>query len=269
METLEGLVAYHNCRGVQDLISELSLSPYLSAARYLLEASDGFRILTGFPVAGMPETDGPPGAIVLADALVKLGKNVEVVSWKEAVDVFEAAAPRTYYRLLENFSSSNCEILPIITVEVCGSVSDGTYRNFRGEDISAFVPDFEGQFGKYAAVSIGDGGNEFGMGNASPHFFEKWKVIPPVSKCLFLIPAVTSNFGCYALVKGLECLTRFDLLPDPNLHIRMIENLVAKGCVDGMSGTQELKIDGEDLSVTFSVLSRIKSFDCQGLSQPR
>ncbi|HEX7378661.1 MAG TPA: glutamate cyclase domain-containing protein, partial [Pirellulales bacterium] len=61
------------------------------AARDLAERGDAVAIVTGFCVADldppMAETDGPPGALYLARALLALGKKVALVSDGSGLDL--------------------------------------------------------------------------------------------------------------------------------------------------------------------------------------
>ena len=81
------LATARNDRGMQDLLAALG-NTAADAARILLDENDPIVICTGFPVNGAPETDGPPGAFALADALRSLGKTVSVASWGQALQIF-------------------------------------------------------------------------------------------------------------------------------------------------------------------------------------
>ena len=66
----------------------LALRPYLpddycsQAGQFIMDNPGGVIIVTGFYVvmAGKPETDGPPGAIAIGEALKGLGRAVTYVS---------------------------------------------------------------------------------------------------------------------------------------------------------------------------------------------
>ena len=66
----------------------LALRAYLpddycsQAAQFIMDNPGGVIIVTGFYVvmAGKPETDGPPGAIAIGEALKGLGRTVTYVS---------------------------------------------------------------------------------------------------------------------------------------------------------------------------------------------
>jgi hypothetical protein len=255
-----GLATTRNDRGMRDLLSALSGDPARKAARDLLEARHPIVICTGFPVNGMPETDGPPGAFALLDALRTLGKNAKIASWPGAVEIFSKIRRDLDYVEVPVGSTKPAlqnEDLAIVTIEICGQAIDGTYRNMRGLDISATAPRFELVFGTDSLMSVGDGGNEFGMGSAPGWFFETHSVMPPISHTKNLIPASTSNYGAYATIKELEWAAERRLLPNPNEHIELITALVEAGCVDGFSGESKLAVDGRSLGETLDLLKRL------------
>jgi len=249
------LATARNDRGMQDLLAALG-NTAADAARILLDENEPVVICTGFPVNGAPETDGPPGAFALADALRSLGKAVSVASWDQALQIF--AKVRGDLSFLQVPVGRDDVGGPargaVVTIEVCGQCDDGSYRNMRGVDIGASAPRFESVFGMRSIVSVGDGGNEFGMGSAPDSFFRKWRVMRPVSTTECLVPAAVSNYGAYAIIKELERATQRTLLPDPADHLALIRALVAAGCVDGYTGQPTLTVDGEDIAATGRLL---------------
>src|SRR5262245_22306589 len=77
-----------NDRGMVDLLDTMPDDPARKAAAALLEVETPIVVCTGFPVNGSPETDGPPGAFALIDALCALGKTIKLASWLEALQIF-------------------------------------------------------------------------------------------------------------------------------------------------------------------------------------
>src|SRR5258705_140784 len=56
----------------------------------------------------------------------------------------------------------------LVAIERPGRARDGTYRNMRGADVSAWNARIDELFvrpGRVTTVGVGDGGNEIGMGN--------------------------------------------------------------------------------------------------------
>ena len=58
----------HDRRGISQLKPYLPANNYLETARFILERPGRVLLTTGFYVNGIAETDGPPGAAVLARA---------------------------------------------------------------------------------------------------------------------------------------------------------------------------------------------------------
>ncbi len=177
----------------------------LGAARFLLDnlpPEDGLVcIATGFPMGGgVPETDGPVGAAMLARALHQaLGVTTVLVTdqgWEESLraacigaglspmplqengverirylrPVYVAAVPRD-----EASAANACarimQLKPdmLIAIERPGKNHLGVYHGMNGRPLAGFLSDVEGLFelGREAGVpvlAIGDGGNEIGMG---------------------------------------------------------------------------------------------------------
>ncbi|MEQ1695240.1 MAG: glutamate cyclase domain-containing protein [Hyphomicrobiaceae bacterium] len=259
--TVSELCVMNNRRGMADLLTILGGDPVAQAANALLSDTRPIVVCTGFPVSGRPETDGPPGAIAIVDALEKLGRPVRLATSRDTLEIIKRVRPRyEFIEISENPSAAPerlCDVA-LVTIEICGRCSDGTYRNMRGVDISNVAPKFELTFGCQSLISIGDGGNEFGMGSAGPKFFEAYKsVSPPTSNAEHLIPASVSNYGGYALVCEMQKQTGQNLLPNPARHVLLIEELVSFGMVDGFSGLMENLVDGESLNSTLRFLSSL------------
>jgi hypothetical protein len=253
-----------NDRGMQDVLEAMPFDPAQAAARALAEEQRPIVVCTGFPVKGQPETDGPPGAFALIDALRRLGKSVKLASWDDALEVFRKVRPDLDEIELIRVPAGPVEAIEaidgmaVVTIEICGRCADGSYRNMRRVDIGAVAPRFEDMFGTMSLVSFGDGGNEFGMGSAPDSFFEQWQVARPVSRTQNLVPASISNYGAYAAIKELEGITGTKLLPDPAEHVAVIRALVELGCVDGFTGEAKPAVDGQDLGETEQLLQRLR-----------
>jgi hypothetical protein len=246
-------------RGMQFLLSLLGGDPAREAALAVVAHPAPLVVCTGFPVGGFPETDGPPGAIVLTDALLALGKPVSFASFPAVLGAVREVRPDYDLVPAPVGEQSCCEALGgvcAITIEACGQCGDGLYRNMHGGDISAMAPRFEALIGRRSLISIGDGGNEFGMGAAPEAFFTRWNVTPPQSEAQILAPASVSNYGAYAVIREMEKLTGERLLPGVEEHLNLIAGLVERGFVDGYSGKPgALAVDGRPLGETGRILS--------------
>ena len=144
------LVTQGSDRGMNSMLRALPRNPGRDAACALVEEERPIFVVTGFPVNGNPETDGPPSAFALIDALRVIGKTVKIASWREALEIFSMAHrdPDSIAVPVEKLGFTKLiEGHAIVTIEVCGRCADGTYRNMHGDDISAQAPRFEDVFG--------------------------------------------------------------------------------------------------------------------------
>lgn len=230
-----------------------------AAARALLDARGPVALATGFPVGGRPETDGPVGVLALAWALHALGRSVRLVSWEEALDAFAPEAPFAQRVSVPRGRPAEFEATTaVVTVELCGRQEDGTYRNMRGEDVSAEAPWLEPALGARALVSVGDGGNEFGMGSAPREWFRGRAFGRPVSACEHLVLGQSSNWGSLALVASLGAASGRVLLPEPERYRGWLESLARRGLVDGVTRRAEPTEDGLPLERGLAVLARLR-----------
>lgn len=236
--------------------------PAREAAAAAMASPSPILVCTGFPVRGRPETDGPPGAVVLMDALLVLGRPARFASYTAVLDAIRDIRPG--YELVDVPTGAEdrpAKLIPdvnAVTVEVCGATAEAEYLNMRGVDIREQAPIFENVIGAHSLISVGDKGNEFGMGSAPDDFFARTGVKRPCSTTSHLVPAAVSNYGAYAIVREMEKLAGVRLLPDTEDHIALIAGLVKRGFVDGHSGEQILAVDGENLDFTREALRLLR-----------
>ena len=143
-------------------------------------------LLTGFPVrlsdsSYVGETDGPLGTADIAAALTALGASVLVITDEPAFsivsDVVCYRAPKAKLMMLPKTDTGdfirNCikTFAPThpISLERPGKAANGHYHSMRGEVLDDMITDsalFLSEAKKSGAttISIGDGGNEMGMG---------------------------------------------------------------------------------------------------------
>ena len=142
-------------RGSRGLAGFTSTSDLLAAARSLL-AGKRTILTTGFCIrpAMIGETDGPSGALALANALRQLGHDVVLVTDKYSSDLLHAGsalfgapfrttilsprqdeADRAILSLLTKFSPTH-----VLAVERPGSAADGHRYSMRGEMLDELVP---------------------------------------------------------------------------------------------------------------------------------
>ncbi|MDH4246482.1 MAG: DUF4392 domain-containing protein, partial [Deltaproteobacteria bacterium] len=240
----------------------------LSGAQHVLILS-GFYLAT--PRAG--ETDGPPGAKTLGDALSALGARVSYVTDDLNLPLFMAMGLADTHRyhpgVLEELAPSH-----VLSIERPGRAADGRYYSMRGEDISRFTAPLDelliqGRQRGLPTVAIGDGGNEAGMGNVAalvrrdvPH----GQTIACVVESDHLIVCGVSNFGAYGLVAALEVLNGRALMPTPDSAARDVEACVAGGGHCGQTYVRAPFVGGLPLEATRELVAELTQWVRNGTS---
>ncbi|MBU6491789.1 MAG: LWXIA domain-containing protein [Burkholderiales bacterium] len=150
-------------------------------------------LITGFTVAkGMPETDGPPGTVLLYHDLQKAGIKATIITDKTnapvvrkclraigltAQDVVVFDAPHNFGKARIAAKALLDRLKPdtMVSIERPGRNAQGEYLNMRGVSVKGFNPPLDILFELFdnrpngRAIAIGDGGNEIGMGNVNNH----------------------------------------------------------------------------------------------------
>ena len=273
-ETIEDIILDQDQRGVSHLRGHVPTDFCARAAQYVLDHPGPAIIATGFYIlsAGKHETDGPPGAIAIGNALQALGRQVTYVTdrhsapsmreWlgdrAEAIE-FPIADVETSKReagtILERIRPGL-----VISIERCGRTSSDTYLNMRYRDITEHTARLDYFFeAGIPSVGIGDGGNEIGMGNLA-EVIPTVATLPPdpaVTRVDRLILASVSNWGGYGLAAALSRLVGRNLLPSIEEDGRLIIHLVDRGAVDGTSGDSKYYVDNFSLDENAAVLERL------------
>jgi hypothetical protein len=258
--TIEDIILQDDIRGMKVLRQHMKAGWLDASAQLLLDHPGKVLIATGFYIlrAGEPETDGPPGAVAIADALKALGNTIAYVTDEKCSVAMRAIAgdeevidfPITTHRESSEFAHKllvKHAPSALISIERAGLLGDGTYRNWKGVDFSEHNAKIDHMFNEHPySVGIGDGGNEIGMGNMR-------KVIPsienlPDDPCVTttteLITASVSNWGGYGLVAALSVKTGKNLLPSVEQGDQWVKDIVAVGAVEGMTGESKDWVDG-------------------------
>jgi hypothetical protein len=187
-------------------VQQRNIGPLVALARGNLAAAarsiagharPSIAIITGFFLRhGEPpncETDGPPGAAMLAAAFAALGIpcrvatdscNARVLAATLAGAGIPAPLPldivspspdcgdggQPVEALRQHWLGAFPPISHVIAIERCGPGTDGRARNARGDDITDDHAPLHELFagGAWATIGIGDLGNELGMGSL-PH----------------------------------------------------------------------------------------------------
>eukprot|EP01084_Bolivina_argentea_P261519 441966_1 len=227
-------------------------------------------IATGFPCcikAPHTESDGPPGAILLAYSLLKQQKKVTMmidsvnkVAIEPLVDYFnkiselknklELYVCSDYMNVEKHFVENKMfeDVDVFIATELAGFGSDGKYKTMSAKDITdkcgktAVLFDYANKNMKHIrTIGIGDGGNESGMGkvieNVRKHI-EKGDEIGCIIGCNYLITAGVSNWGTEAIGVALGSFCSLEL------HKQIYLKASELGCIDGITGKGKGSVDG-------------------------
>jgi hypothetical protein len=256
---IEDIVLQDDIRGMKALRQHMKEGWLEKSAQLLLDHPGKILIATGFYIirAQEPETDGPPGAVAIADALKALGNTVAYVTDKNCTVAMRKIAgddevidfPITTHRESSEFAHKLLvEHAPsaLVSIERAGLLGDGTYRNWKGLDFSEHNAKIDHMFDEHPySVGIGDGGNEIGMGNMR-HVIPDIENLPDdpcVTTTTELITASVSNWGGYGLVAALSLKTGKNLLPSVEQGYEWIKDIVSVGAVEGMSGDSKDWVD--------------------------
>lgn len=259
---LEELIATDvNGRGTEHLI----VPGDLAAAGHSLIGARHVAIVTGFVIlrAGAPETDGPPGALILARVLQRIGIEVTIMAERFALPVLQHAALTPWTEGLSVQATpaaagelAQAGVTHLVAVECVGRAKDGHYYNAAGQLLDAYKPLADTLFLQAAAygietVCIGDGGNEIGMGKV----YERVRVSVPLGErigCIVpsdrLIVAGVSNWGAYGLAALLSFAAGLDLPHTAAEEAELVAALGSAGAVDGYSGEVAASVDGRPVS---------------------
>ena len=272
-ETIEDIILDQDKRGM------MALRPYLpddycsQAAQFIMDNPGGVIIVTGFYVvmAGKPETDGPPGAIAIGEALKGLGRAVTYVSdeyttpvlrrYANGSDVIDFpidgvdASKKHAKGILKKVKPSL-----LISIERCGRTREDTYLNMRYVDISPNTARLDYLFdSEVPSVGIGDGGNEIGMGNLAEVIptVDSLPDYPAVNQVDRLVIASVSNWGGYGLVAALSRISGKNLLPSVESETAMLHGMIEAGVVDGTTGNAVPTVDNFSAEENGALLDRL------------
>ena len=269
--------------GNRGLLANAPANP-LDRLQEALQEITGVVILTGFPVRlGLHnftgETDGPLGAANLAFAFESIGVPVWLLTDEEAYWVVNAAVTRRgckcrplmlpKYEADEFIAAQLDAIHPshVLTIERPGKARDGHYHNMRGGVIDAMFVDASSIIEAarergITTISIGDGGNEIGMG-ALAETIEKYvphgeAICAREVADIALISGV-SNWWGWGVSALLSRMYGINLLPSDDMERGMLHEMVLAGSVDGCTKKPEETVDNLPMEVHLGVLSNVRS----------
>ena len=275
--SIEDIILNHDRRGISALQGHMPPNFCEEAASLILENPGTVLITTGFYILACkaPETDGPPGAIVIGKALQSLGYEVVYVSDRYSVPLMSSLLTEKEkvvdFPIMDHETSKKWaadlkgQIRPsiLISIERCGLTRDGAYLNMRGNDITEYNAKIDYVFdGTVPSVAIGDGGNEIGMGNLASVIptVETLPKSPCVTKADKLIITSVSNWGGYGLVAALSILKNKNLLPSVWEEQRIVKRCVDMGAVDGILNEPVYGADGFSLEEHSEVLGELFAY---------
>ena len=269
--------------GNRGLLANAPANP-LDRLQEALQEITGVVILTGFPVRlGLHnftgETDGPLGAANLAFAFESIGVPVWLLTDEEAYWVVNAAVTRRgckcrplmlpKYEADEFIAAQLDATHPshVLTIERPGKAWDGHYHNMRGGIIDAMFVDASSIIEAarergITTISIGDGGNEIGMG-ALAETIEKYvphgeAICAREVADIALISGV-SNWWGWGVSALLSRMYGINLLPSDDIERGMLHEMVLAGSVDGCTKKPEETVDNLPMEVHLGVLSNVRS----------
>ena len=246
-------------------------------------------IVTGFVVAeGMPETDGPPGAVVLGRALRRLGARVRYTTDAVVLPVLRDALsalgePAEVLSYPDGAGAAGAVLARerpthLVAIERPGRGRAGDYLNARGVSVADWNRPLDEMFRwsgrrvrasgrdrsaragprKPVTVGVGDGGNEIGMGRVRARLARAGPLMARIASIVpvdHLVVAGVSNWGAYGIVAQLARLTGRSLLHTPAEERRLIDACVGAGAVDGITRRREPTVDGLDADTHASVVA--------------
>ncbi len=277
--SIEDIILDQDKRGISALRPFLPADYCQEAAQWILAqrtpAKKPVIITTGFYILSsqVPETDGPPGAIALGRALHSLGFEVFYVTDHYCLPLLNLGGEQDgeliEFPIADHEKSAQfarkllAEIKPamVMSVERCGLTANRRYLNMRGKDISEFTAKVDYLFtATENTLGVGDGGNEIGMGKYASQIPQVPTLPdePAVTPVEHLIIATVSNWGAYGLVAALSILCRQDLVPPAEWEGALVQELNAKGTVDGITGEKTGSVDAFSREENASIIRRLK-----------
>lgn len=273
----------------------------LAAAKLLAERvqrGDRVLIVSGFIMRdyGLPETDGPVGAAVLARALalglaaVPIGVSEDsVVPCMRACFTAAGLIPAPLDGLVSGRNRCGFVGFPVdpgkaaeaaralldelkptalIAIERPGAGADGEYHGGGGFTISSFTAKTDVLFALaqergIATIGIGDLGNELGMGVVADEVRRHVPLGDTIAAQLaadVAFVANISNWGAYAVAACLAALVgNDDVFHDGDAELRLIDACVRAGAIDPVGGQARNWVDGTDARTNAALVDMLRS----------
>lgn len=263
-----------------------------------VKRGDRVLMVSGFIMRdyGLPETDGPIGAAVLARALA-LGLGAVPVGVSEAsvvpcmracfnaaglipgpleglasgrhrcgfaaFPVDPAAAGEAARQLLDDLAPA-----ALVAVERPGAGADGEYHGGGGFTISSFTAKTDVLFAMaqergIPTVGIGDLGNELGLGVVADDVrahVPLGEVIAARLAADVAVIANISNWGAYGVAACLAAMLGNEaVFHDGTLELHLIDACVRSGAIDPVGGQARAWVDGTDARTNAALVDLLRS----------
>ena len=268
--------------GHRGLLENAPANP-VAELEHALQNVTGVVILTGFPVrlglhnfAG--ETDGPLGAANLAFAFENIGVPVWMLTDEEAYWIVNAALTERGCKCrplmlpkyeTDEFIAHQLDALKpshVLTIERPGKASDGHYHNMRGGIIDPMFVDASSIIDAakkrgIVTISIGDGGNEMGMGSLRStieQFVPHGEAICAQEVSDIALISGVSNWWGWGVSAVLSNKYGKDLLPSDEMELAMLRKMLEAGSVDGCTKKSEETVDNLSMDVHLGVLAEVR-----------
>ncbi len=271
----------------------------LAAAELLMRPPSHIGIVTGAAVPNhMPvgENDGPLGAVILAEALARLGHRITIYTDPPAAPPIESLiksrgfdASCVHLRLhdikQQDIIAQSIDLA--IGIERHGGNPKGNLYGVTGLPRHPFRSNVDhlfttmAQIGK-ATLGVGDGGNEIGFGKVYNVLCERipefnLKETTECGEGIFtVIPAdvllvgTSSNIGCYGIVAALALkYGKSNLCHTAEAERAIVAEGVELGLTDGGSGQVIEAIDGIPVTDNAAVVQLMKAIVLRALAGPR
>lgn len=276
---IEALLVATNVRGMETVRNRGYRGYLQRAVSTLLRQRERVAIVSGFPVTQGFETDGPAGALALANGLRQLGSEVVLLGIDHYIAAlqrcarelqpshFMPVAPACVGDQLRQFVAQFRPTL-LVFVEVPGAGADGRYRNMRFRDITEQTLPWEQLLSLVdcPTLAFADGGNELGMGRLHQEL-HGLPVACAAASTDELVIADVSNWGVYgALALASVCVDR-PLLQGFCL-VRCLRALNLEGIVDGVTGACTATEDGLLLGQSVAMFSALRALAEAALAMP-
>jgi hypothetical protein len=302
---------YGVCRILYDAAREREGEPLSMRAAALLassvKAGDLVYIITGFVLIphGKAEMDGIVSSMLLARALVKaFGARPVIVCPEDCLAAVRNMAPVMGLHLFDSVAAMRpypismaavaftkdrgaapaqiagllAEGLPaaVVSIEAPGANAQGVYHNARGLDVSSYEAKSDLLFAELGrrgvpSVSIGDLGNEIGMGSIGERLNKHIPGARPGSCACgcgggiaaataaeAVVTATVSDWGCYGMIAALAYLKgELELMQTGELAAEAIRTASRSGMID-MSGWLIPSVDGCDLRMNVLVVELMR-----------